>query len=86
MPIVNGKMLTPDEAIAQNRCPECGVDLTKVNPIAHSKAHWRVPPRDDRYGREGLRRQKLLQDFIAKHNIGTTNHPAKPVGTAIPPA
>lgn len=78
MPIVDGKILTPDEAIAANRCPECGADLTKVNPIAELNSHWHVEPPKGHRGDEARRREKLLTDFIDKNNVGTTNHPAKP--------
>jgi hypothetical protein len=36
-----------------------------------------APPKGHR-GDEARRREALLQDFIAKNNVGTTNHPAKP--------
>jgi hypothetical protein len=75
MPLVNGKVLTPDEAIAQHCCPECGADLTNVNPIAELASHWRVTPRDDRQGKEGLRRRALLQKYIADNKVTTSDQP-----------
>lgn len=77
MPIVQGKIITPDEAMAMNLCPECGVDLTTVNPIAHRNSHWLTQPKLDRRGAEALRRRTMLDDFITKHNVRTTNMPKR---------
>ena len=82
MPIVDGKMLTPDEAMAAGRCPECGVDLTKVNPIAELKSHWQTEPKDNRQGAEGLRRMLMLKQYINDHSAGTSNKPAGPIKPA----
>ena len=84
MPLVKGKDLTPDEAIAQNRCPECGIDLTKVNPIAELHSHWKTPPPLDSRGDEPRRRQAMLLKFIADHNVRTSNMP-KPAPAAAAP-
>ena len=87
MPLVKGKLVTPEAAIAQNLCPECGVDLTKVNPIAELKSHWHAQPRDNRQGAEALRRQNLLKDFIAKNKVRTSNMPPPvPIAAAAPAA
>jgi hypothetical protein len=85
-PIVDGKELTPDEAIAKNRCPECGVDLTKVNPIAELNSHWQSQQRDSRQNPEALRRQQLLKDYIKQNNVRTSDMPeptAKPAEPAV---
>lgn len=84
MPLVNGEELTPDEAMAKNLCPECGADLTKVNPIAERNSHWRRRPNDDADGREGLRRMAMLDKFIADNNVGTSDKPKPAAGKAAP--
>lgn len=86
MPFVDGKMLTPDEAIAAARCPECGADLTKVNPIAELNSHWTAQPRDNRQGAEALRRQNLLKAFIEKNHVRTSDMPKPAAPNAAPAA
>lgn len=89
MPLVNGKLITPDAAIAQGRCPECGDDLTKSNPIAHFKSHWKTAPPVGRNGDEARRRIVLFQKFIADNKVRTSNmpkpapEPAKPAPIAV---
>jgi hypothetical protein len=82
MPFVNGKKVTPDEAIAAGHCPETGVDLKTVNPIAQLNNLWQAPPPDGRRGNEARHRRELLQQFIKDHNVRTSNmpkpQPAKP--------
>ena len=75
MPLIDGKLVTADEALSQGRCPECAVDLTKVNPIAERRSHWKTYPTPNRQGLEALRRMALLDDFIAKNNVRTSNMP-----------
>lgn len=75
MPLVDDELLTADQAIAKNLCPECAADLTKENPIAHLNTHWRATPPLNKAGDEARRRQALLQDFIAAHGVRTTNMP-----------
>jgi hypothetical protein len=89
MPLVKGKKLTPDEAIAQDCCPECGRDLKEVNPIAELASHWKTVPKNDSDGKEGLRRRKLLQDYIARNNVKVADpdapdEPEKPAEPAKP--
>jgi hypothetical protein len=83
MPLVDGQLMSPDDAIAANRCPECGKDLTQVNPIAHRKSHWHRMPNDDVDGQEGRRRMALLDDFIVKNKVRTSDQP-KPKPNAAP--
>jgi len=71
MPVVNGKLITPDAAIAQELCPECGVSLKTTNAIAELNSHWQAPIPKGRPGAEPLRRQALLQGYIKAHNITT---------------
>ena len=73
MPLKDGKLITPDEAIAANCCPECGGDLTDSSPIGHRNAHWRTQPPAGIDGDEGRKRIALLDQFIADHNIVTSD-------------
>jgi hypothetical protein len=73
MPMVDGKQVTPDEAMAAKHCPECGADLTKVNAVAELRSHWHIAPRDDRQGKEGLRRRAMLAKYIQDNHITTSN-------------
>jgi hypothetical protein len=83
MPIVNGKKVTPEEAIASKHCPECGADLTQVNAVAELNSHWTVKPRDDRRQAEAIKRQNLLMKYIADNHITTSNQPKpKPAAPA----
>lgn len=83
MPIFDGELISPDDAMAKNLCPECAADLTKVNPIAHRASHWHRMPNDDADGREGRRRMKMLDEFIVKNNVRTSDQP-KPKPNAAP--
>lgn len=71
MPYVNGVEMTPDEAMAANCCPECGRDLTKVNPISELNSHWKAYPVNNRDGEEALRRRAMLVDFIERNHVKT---------------
>lgn len=73
MPLVDGKLMTPEEAIAAHRCPECGRDLKTTNAIAERNAHWRVRPNNDADGKEGLRRMKMLDDYIKANDVHTSD-------------
>lgn len=72
MPLFEGKLITPDDAIARDLCPECAEDLTKVNPIGHFNRHWLTQPKRDKRGQEATRRIKLMTDFIATNNVKTS--------------
>jgi hypothetical protein len=84
MPLVNGKNVTPDEAIAQGRCPECGDDFKATNPIAHRKSHWKTAPPPNADGDEARRRMALFDKYIVDNNVRTSNmqKPAAPAATA----
>jgi hypothetical protein len=84
MPLIKGKVVTPDEAMAQGCCPECGVDLKTVNPIAERASHWKRRPNNDADGEEGLRRMAMLDDFIVKNEVRTSDKP-KPEAGKPPP-
>jgi hypothetical protein len=85
MPLVNGKPMSPDDAMKQDRCPECGQDLKESNPIAHLRSHWRSMPRQDRDGEEGLRRMTMFKKYIADHDIRTSDMPKKAAPPPPPP-
>lgn len=67
MPLINGKLLTPDEAIAQDRCPETGIDLKGVNIAHHIARTWSAPFPNGKDGDEGRRRVQLLRDWAKTH-------------------
>lgn len=73
MPYVDGVEMTPDQAIAANRCPECGNDLTKVNPVAELNSHWKAYPVNNQDGQEALRRRAMLLDFIERNRVKTVS-------------
>jgi hypothetical protein len=86
MPLVDGQNMSPDDAIADHRCPECGVSLKAINPIAHRKAHWHRMPNDDVDGQEGRRRMKLFDDYIKAGDFRTSDMPEQPKPNAAPVA
>jgi hypothetical protein len=67
MPLVNGKLLTPDDAIAQGLCPETGVDLYGVNIEDHITRLWGTHERQELRNPEVFRRQQLLRDYATAH-------------------
>lgn len=73
MPLVKGKLMSPDDAMAAGLCPECGDDLAEQNPLAHRRSHWQKRPNDDEDGKEGLRRMRMFDKWIADHNVRTTD-------------
>jgi hypothetical protein len=60
MPIVDGKDISPDEAIHRGLCPECGVPLTPKSALSHALGHWDRP----NLSPEGRRRYDLVLEFI----------------------
>lgn len=65
MPIVDGKIISPDEALARHRCPECGADFKTVSAQGHRQRHWRSQPPNGPDGDEGRRRMKLYDEYLA---------------------
>jgi hypothetical protein len=61
MPIVDGRTISPDEAIHLGLCPECAVQITPRTAINHARSHWN-PERPDLSG-EARRRFDLLREF-----------------------
>jgi hypothetical protein len=86
MPLVNGKVMSPDDAMAAGRCPECGVDLRESNPIAHRRSHWKRQPPWGVDGDEARRRMVMFDKFIADNKVRTSNMQApKTAGVNDPP-
>jgi hypothetical protein len=75
MPLVDGKVVSPDAALEAGHCPECGADLKVHNPVAELNRHWTTVPKDDRRGAEAVRRRNMLLAFIERNRVRTTNQP-----------
>ena len=66
MPNIDGKDVSPDEAMLLGRCPECGQPLIPKTARAHASAHWfGRDPNDPWLSEEARRRYKLIIDFVA---------------------
>lgn len=86
MPLYKGEVISPDDAMAKNLCPECAADLTQINAIAHRKSHWKTYPAAGPDGEEGLRRLKMLDDYIVKNKVRTSDMPEPKTPNAAPAA
>src|SRR5690348_11576421 len=64
MPIIDGKSVSPDHAIHQGLCPECGAKLDAKNALGHAQGHWGIDPNSPHLSDEGHRRFNLVLDFI----------------------
>jgi hypothetical protein len=64
MPIIDGRDVTPDHAIHQGLCPECGAALNPKSALSHAQGHWGTDPNSPRLSEEGRRRFNLILDFI----------------------
>ncbi len=64
MPIIDGKEVSPDHAIHQGLCPECGAKLSPQNALGHAQGHWGMDPNSPQLSAEGQRRFNLVGDFI----------------------
>lgn len=62
MPLVDGKNLSPDEAIHLGLCPECGAPVTPGTAISHARSHWN--PDTLAPSSEARRRYDLLAQFV----------------------
>src|SRR5229473_5954372 len=69
MPNVDGKSLSPDEAMLLGLCPECGTPLIPRTARAHAESHWGSDPDATRLSEEGRRRFKLILDFAAARQV-----------------
>ncbi len=66
MPNIDGKDVSPDEAILLGRCPECGQPLIPKTALAHASDHWfGRDPNVPWLSEEARRRYKLIIDFAA---------------------
>ena len=84
MPIVDGKLITPEEALKRGLSPETGRDLKTVNPIAELNSLWKAPIPLDKRGDGARKRKAMLEKFIADNNVRTTNMPKPVAATAAP--
>lgn len=67
-PLVDGHSLTPEEAIANHRCPETGRSLRGIDVRAHcSDLYPFIDPNNPLYD-EARKRQKLLLDYAARQD------------------
>jgi hypothetical protein len=64
MPIIDGKNVSPDHAIHQGLCPECGAKLDHRTALPHAQGHWGMDANNPRLSEEGRRRFGLVLDFI----------------------
>lgn len=72
-PLVGEQTLTPEQAIAQHLCPECGADLKKTNAIAERNRHWRTEPPNGIDGDEARKRRALLNKYILDNDVKTSD-------------
>jgi hypothetical protein len=77
MPLVDGKLMTADDALAKGLCPECGHDFKLENPIAHLNTHWKAPIPLDKRGDKARLRMAMLQKHVTDNDVRTTNMPPK---------
>lgn len=82
MPLHNGKLISAEDAIAQDLCPECGGDLKTSNAVAHFNKHWQKEPPSDKRGDKCRARRLMLTKYISDHNVRTSNQ-AKPAAGAV---
>lgn len=71
MPYVNGKLVSPDDAIKEGCCPETGQPLAGVNIEAHIHALWPHLDQNDPNHAEALRRANLLREFAKSQTAGS---------------
>lgn len=71
MPLVKGKLVTADAALAEGLCPECGDSFKDVDPRAHLNIHWKAPIPVDKRGNESRRRQAMLTKYITTKKTAT---------------
>lgn len=67
MPIVNGTVMSPDDAIAAGLCPETGIPLAGVNIADHIRRTWQSAIDPGPPGDEPRRRIKMLKDWTKAH-------------------
>src|SRR5258708_1240508 len=67
MPLVNGKEMSPDAAIAAGLCPETGVSLAGLNIKNHIGRIWPNFARHESPSPEAKRRMGLLVQFANGH-------------------
>ena len=60
--------LSPAERMTAALCPECGKDLTGINPEAERDYHWSKKPKNDGSSVEALARYMMLTNFAASQD------------------
>jgi hypothetical protein len=55
--------MSPAQRMTAGYCPECGLNLTGINVISHSREHWPqvIPDRADT--QEARVRQRMMQNY-----------------------
>jgi hypothetical protein len=76
MPLVDGKLVTPEAALAKGLCPECGDNFKDSNAVAHFNIHWKTEPPNDKRGDKCRARRLMLTKYIGDHNVRTSNQAA----------
>jgi len=71
MPLVKGKLVTPEAALAAGLCPECGDSFKDADPVAHENMHWKAPVPVDKRGDKTRARQAMLAKYIAEKKPAT---------------
>jgi hypothetical protein len=66
MPLVDGKELTPDEAIADGLCPECAAPLDEESAQAHMEMHYVTAAHGQAPNIEANRRAELVRARYSK--------------------
>jgi hypothetical protein len=67
MPIVDGELLTPAQAMTAGRCPECGEPLAGKDLRGHRESHYPYDiPQSPRYN-EVRKRARMFDEYIKSH-------------------
>lgn len=69
MPTVNARLISPQDALAKDLCPECGHDLKVESAISHLNRHWEREPNAGSDGDEARSRRQMLRDYIKANDI-----------------
>jgi hypothetical protein len=69
MPLVKARDISPDDALKQDLCPECGRSLVDESALSHLNRHWEREPNAGSDGDEARRRRGMLRDWVKSHNV-----------------
>src|ERR1700686_5265709 len=84
MPLVDGRDISPDEAIHRGLCPECAAAITPRTALTHARSHWN-PDRPD-LSEEARRRLNLLAEFAKATRIPSQAKSTSPDRPSEPPS